>query len=133
MADSKEPPHNRLDVGGIRAVGGPVPRPWREGTLTRATELQALGTWAAHTSCPPENARGTLHVLVDAVGFHLKAARQAANGIKPSSDLAADSMEPSSDLAADSTKPSPRPQQKKRSVWFRLFHWFYWFPATSQI
>jgi hypothetical protein len=144
MADSKEPPRNRLDVSGIRAVGGPVPRPWREGTLTRATELQALGTWAAHTSCPPENARATLHVLVDAVGFHLEAARQAADGMQPSSAPAADGMEPWSELlaygaksspgqAADGMKPSSRPQQKKRSIWFRMFHWFYWFPTASQI
>src|SRR5215467_9145349 len=111
MANSKELPHNGLDVSGIRAVGGPVPRPWREGTLTRATELQALGTWAAQTSCPPENASETLPVLVDAVRIHLEAAR----------------------LAADGMMPSPRPQQKKRSIWFRMFHWFYWFPTASQI
>ena len=49
MADSKEPPHNRLDVSGIQAVGGPASRPWREGTLTRAAELRALGIWAAQT------------------------------------------------------------------------------------
>jgi hypothetical protein len=132
MVDSKEPPRNRLDVSGIRVVGGPVPRPWREGTLTRATELQALGTWAAHTSCPPENAR-VLHVLVDAVGFHLEAARQAADDMQPSSAPAADGMQPSSAPAADGIQLSSRPQQKKRSIWFRMFHWSYWFPTASQI
>ena len=110
MADSKEAHRNRLDVSGIRAVGGPVPRPWREGTLTRASELQALGIWAAQTSCPPEDASETIQVLVEAVGFHLEAARQAADGIKPSSG-----------------------PPKKRSIWFRLFHWDYWFPTASQI
>jgi hypothetical protein len=122
MADSKEPPRNQLDVGGVQAVGGPVPRPWREGTLTRATELQALGTWAAQTSCPSENASETLQVLVAAVGFHLEAARQAANGMKPLSEQ-----------AANGTKPPSRLQQEKRSMWFRLFHWSYWFPTSSQI
>ena len=133
MADSKEPPRDRLDVGGIRAVGGPVSRPWREGTLTRAAELQTLGTWAAHTSCPPENARAALHVLVDAVGFHLEAARQAADGMQPSSVPAADGVQPSSVPAADGVQPSSCPQQKKRSIWFRMFHWSYWFPTSSQI
>jgi len=144
MADSKELPRNQLDVGGVQAVGGPVPRPWREGTLTRATELQALGTWAAQTSCPPENASDTLQVLVAAVGVHLEAARQAANGMKPSSEQAANGTKPPSEQAANGTKPpseqaangtelSSRPQQKKRSMWFRLFHWSYWFPTSSQI
>jgi len=133
MADSKELPRNQLDVGGVQAVGGPVPRPWREGTLTRATELQALGTWAAQTSCPPENASETLQVLVAAVGVHLEAARQAANGMKPSSEQAANGTKPPSEQAANGTEPSPRLQQKNRSMWFRLFHWSYWFPTSSQI
>ena len=133
MADSKELPRNQLDVGGVQAVGGPVPRPWREGTLTRATELQALGTWAAQTSCPPENASETLQVLVAAVGVHLEAARQAANGMKPSSEQAANGTKPPSEQAANGTELSSRPQQKKRSMWFRLFHWSYWFPTSSQI
>ena len=95
MADSNEPSHNRLDVSGIEAVGGPVSRPWREGTMTRAAELQALGIWAAaQTSCPPENATWTLQVLVKAMEFHLDAARQAAQGMKPSSGQAADGMKP---------------------------------------
>jgi len=122
MADSKEPPHNRLDVSGIQAVGGPVSRPWREGTLTRAAELRALGIWAAQTSCPHENGRWALQVLVDAMEFHLEAAKQAAQGVKPLSGQ-----------AADGTKPSSQPQQTKRPIWRRFFHWFYWFPTATQI
>jgi hypothetical protein len=133
MAESKEPPHNRLDVSGIQAVGGPASRPWREGTLTRAAELRALGIWAAQTSCPPENARWALQVLVDAMEFHLEAAKQAAQGVKPSYGQAADGTKPSSGQATDGTMPSSQPQQTKRPIWFRFFHWFYWFPTATQI
>ena len=151
MADSNEPCHNWLDVSGIDAVGGPVSRPWREGTMTRAAELQALGIWAAQTSCPPENDRWTLHVLVYAMKSHLDAARQAAQGIKPSSGRAADGATPSPGQAADGATPSPgqaatsataspgqaangaTPSPGQRSKWFRLYHWFYWFPTATQI
>lgn len=129
MADSNGPPHNRLDVSGIEAVGGPVSRPWREGTMTRAAELQALGIWAAQTSCPPENARWTLQVLVNAMKSHLDAARQAAQGIKPLSGRAADGMTPVSGQAADGMTPP----SGQRSKWFRFYHWFYWFPTATQI
>ena len=30
-------------------------------------------------------------------------------------------------------KPPPPPPQEKRSIWFRLFHWFYWFRNAALI
>jgi hypothetical protein len=50
------------------SVGGPVPLGWREGTLTRARELESLAEWFAK----PDN------VLTKAVRPHLTAAREAA-------------------------------------------------------
>jgi hypothetical protein len=58
-----------------RPVGGPVPRPWREGTLTRARELEALWTWVVCKD-PPEHYQD----LADGILQHLQAARQAAEG-----------------------------------------------------
>lgn len=52
-------------------VGGPVTAGWREATLTRAKELEALSSWIA--------GRGVADgQLVDAVGIHLAATRDAA-------------------------------------------------------
>ena len=56
-----------------RPVGGPVRRPWREGTLTRAKELESLGAWAAANSPPPGS-----EMLLRALELHVTAARQAA-------------------------------------------------------
>ncbi len=56
-----------------KAVGGPVSRAWREGTLTRAKELDALVDWAAQQSTDAPAA--TLH---EAIRCHLAAARDAA-------------------------------------------------------
>jgi hypothetical protein len=78
-AASKESPCNEPDAKEIRAVGGPVAVPWREGTLTRATELEALSAWVLANHCPPEDPQ----VLVKGIGVHLEAARQAAEGAKP--------------------------------------------------
>jgi hypothetical protein len=58
-----------------RPVGGPVPRPWREGTLTRARELQALWTWVVCKD-PPEHYED----LAEGILEHLEAAREAAEG-----------------------------------------------------
>ncbi len=59
---------------------GPVAVPWREGTLTRATELESLCTWVE-----ADPGTVTSDVLVAAVRGHLEAARQAAEGesLKP--------------------------------------------------
>ena len=54
-------------------VRGPVSAAWREGTLTRAMELEFLSTWVGIGHPRP----GT-EILLNAVRFHLKAARQAA-------------------------------------------------------
>lgn len=61
----------------LRPVGGPVWVAWREGTLTRAKELEALAAWvrARH---PDEHDQ----VLGDAIACHLQAARDAAT-VKP--------------------------------------------------
>ena len=56
------------------SVRGPVAAAWREGTLTRAQELDSLCSWviAEH----PNRASAT---LVDGVRTHIEAARQAAS------------------------------------------------------
>ena len=54
-------------------VRGPVSAAWREGTLTRAMELEFLSTWVGIGHPRP----GT-EILLNAVRFHLEAARQAA-------------------------------------------------------
>jgi hypothetical protein len=67
-----------LDLTGERPVGGPVAVAWREGTLTRAKELEALCVWAL-ASNPDAKAK----VLAEgAIPRHLEAARQAARGDK---------------------------------------------------
>jgi hypothetical protein len=101
-AASKKPPCNKPDVVKIQAIEGPVSRPWREGTLTRATELEALKAWVLGNHCPPENTQG----LVEAIEVHLMAARQAALGEKPSRK----SKQP---------KQSERSKRSKSRRWFR--------------
>jgi len=108
-AATNEPHGDKPDVGKVQAVEGPVARPWREGALTRAHELHALSVWALADRCTPKGTSENHQVLVDAIWFHLQAARDAAKGIKPP------------------------PVQGKRSIWFRMFHWFYWFRNASLI
>ena len=62
-----------IDTVGERPVGGPVTSGWREGTLTRAKELESLCAWVL-VNHPRENG----DVLAQAVAGHLTAARQAA-------------------------------------------------------
>jgi hypothetical protein len=57
----------------IQAVGGPVWVAWREGTLTRAKELEALAKWVRYRN-PKEHDE----ILEEAIHCHLKAARDAA-------------------------------------------------------
>jgi hypothetical protein len=64
-------PHGALSAGG--PVGGPVKRAWREGTLTRAQELQSLSAWIRGHAPTDRSA-----VLLEAVGLHVHAAREAA-------------------------------------------------------
>ncbi|WP_217897220.1 hypothetical protein [Geodermatophilus saharensis] len=54
-------------------VGGPVWVAWREGTLTRAAELEALCAWVQRS-----NPRSDDEALVLAIRRHLTAAREAA-------------------------------------------------------
>ena len=61
----------------LNPVGGPVKAAWREGTLTRAWELEALRAWVLPRR---ENDRDL--DLSDAVLSHLEAARDSAKGVK---------------------------------------------------
>lgn len=65
-----------MDLNGIEPVGGPVWVAWREGTLTRAKELEALAAWVSS-----RNPRD--QVLEGAIQAHLDAARQAATTRRP--------------------------------------------------
>jgi hypothetical protein len=70
-----------LDGAGPRlSVRGPVAVAWREGTLTRAQELESLCKWVADNH--PKRASAS---LVDGVHTHIEAARQAASvaALKP--------------------------------------------------
>jgi hypothetical protein len=59
------------------SVGGPVKGAWREGTLTRARELEALRDWIL-SELPQKN----YQELSNAIYWHLTAAREAAMGAK---------------------------------------------------
>jgi hypothetical protein len=61
----------------IDAIEGPVWVAWREGTLTRAKELEALSLWVRKTDMQ-ENDK----VLATAIDCHLTAARQAAKVVR---------------------------------------------------
>lgn len=65
------------DVPAFTPVGGPVPVAWREGTLTRAYELEALCDWTAASQSLSDDCQ-----MVTAVKRHLGAARDAAYGKK---------------------------------------------------
>jgi hypothetical protein len=67
------PPRDKLDVTEIGPVRGPVSKAWREGTLTRAEELESLCAWVLPDD-PGENSK----VLNTAIARHIEAARQAA-------------------------------------------------------
>jgi hypothetical protein len=69
-ADKPEP-------AGIGPVGGLVRIAWREGTLTRAEELEALCAWVR-----PKNPETNDEILVTAIQRHLAAAREAARRMK---------------------------------------------------
>jgi hypothetical protein len=61
----------RLPHEGVR---GPVSAAWREGTLTRAKELESLCAWIQVQAAPKP---GT-EILVEAIRHHIEAAREAA-------------------------------------------------------
>ena len=79
--DLAAPPAPSSDEAGapqIHPVGGPVPVAWREGTLTRARELEALCDWNSQ-----KHPRQSDCALVAAIKCHLDAARQAAQAQPP--------------------------------------------------
>jgi hypothetical protein len=57
----------------VPAIEGPVWVAWREGTLTRAKELEALSRWVRPRDTPEND-----EILAKAIDRHLAAARQAA-------------------------------------------------------
>lgn len=60
-------------------IEGPVKVPWREGTLTRAKELESLAEWSAASDDQlSDHERRASAALRDALRQHLVAARQAA-------------------------------------------------------
>ncbi|MEU4240266.1 hypothetical protein [Actinoplanes sp. NPDC026619] len=65
-------------VTGIGPVGGPVWVAWREGTLTRAKELEALAAWVRTKQARDLQSRDEDAILDDAIHCHLDAARDAA-------------------------------------------------------
>ncbi|MDF3311609.1 hypothetical protein P3H15_42275 [Rhodococcus sp. T2V] len=71
------PPYDDAAIFEVSAVGGPVWVAWREGTLTRAAELEALCAWTK--SSRPEKSD---KVLSTAIQRHLAAARDAARAAK---------------------------------------------------
>jgi hypothetical protein len=77
------PQHTSSGLGGVGpklSVRGPVAAAWREGTLTRAQELESLCKWVADN----HQKRASVS-LVDGVHAHIEAARQAASvaALKP--------------------------------------------------
>jgi hypothetical protein len=64
-------------------IGGPVWVAWREGTLTRAEELEALCAWVRPKAPRKDDeVRRNDEVLASAIRRHLEAARQAARAAK---------------------------------------------------
>jgi hypothetical protein len=72
---------DELAIAG-RPVGGPVRVAWREGTLARAKELEALLGWARRTPTDAEEAE-VMEALTRAMLAHLDAAREAATSELP--------------------------------------------------
>jgi hypothetical protein len=70
---STAPPGDGSPTIDVPAIEGPVWVAWREGTLTRAKELEALSLWVR-----PRDTQENHKVLATAVRCHLDAARQAA-------------------------------------------------------
>jgi hypothetical protein len=71
---SSAPLGDRPPVVDLKEIEGPVCVAWREGTLTRAKELEALCQWMKRR----EDTETNDEVLRKAIDLHLDAARQAA-------------------------------------------------------
>jgi hypothetical protein len=61
----------------VAPVGGPVWRAWREGTLTRAKELESQAAWMLEDQTADKT-----DPLARSIPCHIAAARDAANGVK---------------------------------------------------
>jgi hypothetical protein len=68
---------DEFDTTGTRPVGGPVPVAWREGTLTRAKELESLCAWIL-ANPPEDQPQQNCEALKNAIHRHLQAASEAA-------------------------------------------------------
>lgn len=66
------------DIAALRRVGGPVRVSWREGTLTRAYELETLCDWMMLNATGPVDG-----LLAEAIKCPVGAARDAAVGRSP--------------------------------------------------
>jgi hypothetical protein len=66
-------PRPELAVAVASPIGGPVARAWREGTLTRAKELESLSNWLYRN-----NQLDDAEDLMKAIQQHIAAAREAA-------------------------------------------------------
>jgi hypothetical protein len=75
-APASLPPLSRN--GEMEQVGGPVSAAWREGTLTRAKELESLCAWVVANTDARHNGNHNSDVLARSVYFHIDAARDAA-------------------------------------------------------
>jgi hypothetical protein len=71
-------PRPELGVAVASSIGGPVSRAWREGTLTRAKELESLSNWLYRN-----NQLDNVEDLMKAVQQHIIAAREAARQKNP--------------------------------------------------
>jgi hypothetical protein len=66
-------PPDCLHHAAFGPIEGPVAVAWREGTLTRAKELEALAAWVRSKDPSDPNT-----ILDEAIRYHLQAAREAA-------------------------------------------------------
>ena len=77
-ASTTQPDNGSVTID-IRPIEGPVSEGWREGTLTRAKELEALCLWVKPKAQQASGEPLTNdEVLTKAIFLHLEAARQAA-------------------------------------------------------
>ena len=65
----------------IPSIQGPVWVAWREGTLTRAEELETLCDWEMAKAREANTTQGNDQVLVKAIQRHLKVVHRECHGI----------------------------------------------------
>src|SRR5690348_11571115 len=111
----------------IPPVGGPVLKGWREGTLTRAEELEALYLFWARPSGPQNNDE----VLKTAICCHLEAARQAALGAPLDLPRRFQFRISRHREAADQAVPDA-PRDPSRRLQFRIFRYGRYGPSFER-